>query len=190
MMGTCTESGIIPYNNKCYQCATELAIRNSFRSSGTRSATRSVDRPEAEPFRFEFINAQLRFISVSVQHMKATHHPAMFLPYWILLVPLIGVSAQSCSNYGTPSGNTCICPPGFVNASSDCSLPVCGGSLSDAGLKGIQIPRTGKGFGNVSGDVCACSEGWSGPGCTGELIGPGRKSRVKCPLCRTVGGAR
>jgi hypothetical protein len=108
----------------------------------------------------------------------------MFFPYWTLLVPLLHVSAQSCANYGTQSGNTCLCPPGFVNASSDCSVPVCGGSLGDAGLQGIQIPRTDRGFGNISAGVCACSEGWSGPGCTGECSLSAARSEGSAVLSR------
>lgn len=80
---------------------------------------------------------------------------------------LISTSAQSpCSNYGSSSASACLCPPGFTNASTDCTTPVCGGSLGQAGLPGITIPRTSRGFGNTSSSVCACSSGWSGPGCT------------------------
>lgn len=76
------------------------------------------------------------------------------------------VAQSSCSNYGSSSSSACLCPPGFTNASTDCTTPVCGGSLGQAGLPGITIPRTSRGFGNTSSSVCACSNGWSGPGCT------------------------
>lgn len=97
------------------------------------------------------------------------------LPFLVSLSLLTSAAAQSCSNYGSPTADSCLCPPGFVNASSDCTLPVCGGSLGQAGLPGVSIPRTSRGFGNVSSAVCTCSDGWSGPGCT---------------VCQTAGSCR
>jgi hypothetical protein len=90
----------------------------------------------------------------------------MILLFASLSVLLTTSAQSSCSNYGSPSSTSCLCPPGFVNASSDCTTPVCGGSLGSAGLSGISIPRTSRGFGNTSSSICACSGGWSGPGCT------------------------
>ncbi|WVQ83082.1 hypothetical protein IAT38_005220 [Cryptococcus sp. DSM 104549] len=81
-----------------------------------------------------------------------------------LIAPFASVAlAQTCSNYGTASGSSCACPPGFnAPSSADCALPVCGGSLYDpAGV----APGGDGGYGNVSSG-CACSEGWTGPGCT------------------------
>ncbi|WWD18512.1 hypothetical protein CI109_102964 [Kwoniella shandongensis] len=73
------------------------------------------------------------------------------------------VLAQTCSNYGSPSDGSCLCPAGFNSPSTaDCALPVCGGSLyTPAGA----APGGTGGFGNVS-TGCGCSDGWTGPGCT------------------------
>lgn len=90
------------------------------------------------------------------------------MPLLLAMLSLFGMTAaqSSCSNYGSSGSSSCLCPPGFVNASSDCTTPVCGGSLGSAGLSGITIPRTSRGFGNTSSPICACSDAWSGPGCT------------------------
>lgn len=84
-----------------------------------------------------------------------------------LLLPLY--IAQTCDNYGSPSGSSCLCPPGFNTAGSDgtCNLPVCGGSLY---TPGPVAPGGTGGHGNISVGDCACSTGWQGPGCTGGLI--------------------
>jgi hypothetical protein len=78
----------------------------------------------------------------------------------------IYVSAQTCSQYGSASDSTCLCPPGFnpSSGSTDCTLPVCGGSLYQPGPA---APGGTGGFGNVTLDsTCGCSSGWAGPGCT------------------------
>ena len=89
----------------------------------------------------------------------------------VALACLSVVFGQQCSQYGNVSGNGCICPPGFNTPGSDntCALPVCGGSLYDPASA---APGGDGGFGNLSlGDGgCGCSNGWSGPACTGALL--------------------
>ena len=83
------------------------------------------------------------------------------------LLPLL-VTAQTCENYGTSSGSSCLCPPGFNPTGSDstCNLPVCGGSLYTPGLV---APAGTNDLGNITAGSCGCSSGWTGPGCTGTF---------------------
>ena len=77
--------------------------------------------------------------------------------------------AQQCSQFGTPQGDTCLCPPGFNPSSGGngtCSLPVCGGSLYEPA---VAAPGGGNGLGSVESG-CGCTSGWAGPGCTGKSI--------------------
>jgi hypothetical protein len=80
------------------------------------------------------------------------------------LLPLALGQTQTCFNYGTPQGSSCLCPPGYnpTGTNGSCALPVCGGSLYDpAGA----APGT---FGDVKAGGCVCRDGWTGPGCSGE----------------------
>ncbi|KAK8858621.1 hypothetical protein IAR55_002850 [Kwoniella newhampshirensis] len=88
---------------------------------------------------------------------------ALALGFAVLLAAVAPVAAQTCNNYGTPSDGSCACPAGFNSPSTlDCASPVCGGSLY---APGGAAPGGIGGFGNVS-TGCACSDGWTGPGCT------------------------
>lgn len=78
------------------------------------------------------------------------------------------VAAQTCSNFGIPSGSSCLCPPGYNPTGSDgtCDLPVCGGALY---IPGPVAPGGTRGYGNITAGTCSCSSGWEGPGCTGRF---------------------
>lgn len=78
----------------------------------------------------------------------------------VLAVAVAVTASAQCVNYGIANGDSCTCPAGFSNsANKNCDIPNCGGSLyAPAGA----APGT---FGDTSS--CACSDGWTGPGCTG-----------------------
>jgi hypothetical protein len=140
----------------------------------TRAILGDSRPPRQEERRVYLYEKQLLLVTFPVSGLGVSRATTMFplYPSFFLLL-LLGTTttrAQTCNNYGSSSSSSaCICPPGFVNASSDCSLPVCGGSLGQAGLAGIAVPRTSAGFGNTSSPVCSCSSGWTGPGCTGTF---------------------
>lgn len=81
----------------------------------------------------------------------------------VLLAALTtAVGAQSCLNYGTPTGASCECPPGL--AGSACEQTACGNP--------ILLPATRPLFadalaGTAGADGCAsqCSPGFTGPTC-------------------------
>lgn len=74
--------------------------------------------------------------------------------------------AQSCENYGTTNGTTCICPPGFGGPT--CSSPGCGGDIFQ-GLHRATAQQTsasgGSTFANLTASSCSCESGWGGFGC-------------------------
>lgn len=68
-------------------------------------------------------------------------------------------AADQCTHYGFPEGDECTCPAGFgASIGSQCDTPQCGGSLYVPGPKAKD--------GNLKD--CQCSDGWTGPTCTGE----------------------
>lgn len=88
--------------------------------------------------------------------------PAVAVALVVLLAPAVLAAQDSCVNYAQVSGDSCVCPAGFTETGSNaCDLPQCGGSLYMPGTV-----ATGT-FGNVTN--CACSDGWTGPSCTGGL---------------------
>ena len=68
------------------------------------------------------------------------------------------VLAQSCQNYGTLQGSTCLCPPGF--GGNNCSSPACGGTIFQGSSR-----RTTPTPGNLTSAGCTCQDGWGGVGC-------------------------
>ena len=68
------------------------------------------------------------------------------------------VVAQSCQNYASSQGSSCLCPPGF--GGSDCSSPACGGTIFQGSSR-----KTASTFGNLTSSGCACQDGWTGVGC-------------------------
>lgn len=108
-----------------------------------------------------------------------------YLPTPLLLLALLPLApwaaAITCTtNFGnsSSSGDSCLCPPGFnpKGGAGDCSVPVCGGGLYSPGSP---APLGGTGYGNVSSGSCGCSDGWTGPGCTGEYRTAALRSREK-----------
>ena len=98
----------------------------------------------------------------STSIMLGRPHLALFT----LFSTRLGAFAQQCFQYGSPEGDTCLCPPGFNPTSGGngtCSLPVCGGSLYEPGSA---ASAGDAGLGDVSSG-CGCTSGWTGPGCTG-----------------------
>lgn len=81
----------------------------------------------------------------------------------VLWFPLLAVFAwaQSCENYGTPTGSSCQCPVGFGGAS--CSQPGCGGTIFQGSNRTV-VPALGQ-FANLTAAGCSCSSGWTGTGC-------------------------
>jgi len=78
---------------------------------------------------------------------------------WFLPL-LVFTRAQSCGNYGTPSGSDCLCPVGFGGAS--CQQPGCGGTI----FQGSKRPLVPSGqIANLTSAGCSCSSGWNGIGC-------------------------
>jgi hypothetical protein len=80
---------------------------------------------------------------------------------WITIA--LNVNAQ-CDNYGIQNGANCTCPPGV--GGSDCSLPVCGGTLYDGPSRPTIKPTNGALYGNLSS--CTCPDGWNGVACNGS----------------------
>ncbi|KAF9239156.1 hypothetical protein BU15DRAFT_46984 [Melanogaster broomeanus] len=81
-----------------------------------------------------------------------------------LLPFLLTVSAQSCSNYGTPDSSGCLCLPGF--GGSNCSQPACGGTIFDGSTRSLAPASSDSGgFPNLTSSGCSCSSGWTGTGC-------------------------
>ncbi|KAF8839854.1 hypothetical protein BDN67DRAFT_931344 [Paxillus ammoniavirescens] len=77
---------------------------------------------------------------------------------------LLTVTAQSCTNYGTPDSSGCLCPPGF--GGSNCSQPGCGGTIFDGSSRSLAPPSPASGgFPNLTSSGCSCSNGWTGIGC-------------------------
>lgn len=75
--------------------------------------------------------------------------------------------AQQCYQYGISQSDSCLCPPGFNPSDSEknCNLPACGGNLYQPGSA---APGGYGGFGNTTLGSCSCSDGFTGPACTGE----------------------
>jgi hypothetical protein len=77
---------------------------------------------------------------------------------WSFLIAL--AAAQSCENYGLPSGSACTCPTGF--GGGNCSQPACGGDI----FQGAQRPVTpSTASNNLTAGACTCESGWGGTGC-------------------------
>lgn len=68
---------------------------------------------------------------------------------------------QTCENYGSSNGSSCLCPTGFGGPS--CSQPACGGNI----FQGDQRPlaSVSSGFANLTSAGCSCQSGWTGTGC-------------------------
>ncbi|EKM83122.1 hypothetical protein AGABI1DRAFT_98017 [Agaricus bisporus var. burnettii JB137-S8] len=68
---------------------------------------------------------------------------------------------QTCENYGSSNGSSCLCPTGF--GGSSCSQPACGGNI----FQGAQRPlvSVSSGFANLTSAGCSCQSGWTGTGC-------------------------
>lgn len=80
---------------------------------------------------------------------------------WFLPLLAVFAGAQTCVNYGTPTGSDCLCPVGFGGAS--CLQPGCGGTIFQ-GSKRPLIPASGQ-VANLTAAGCSCSSGWNGIGC-------------------------
>jgi hypothetical protein len=111
-----------------------------------------------------------RLVNIGIQrHTSTTMRApsAAAAAFWLFSIAVSAVWAQECTNYGSASGSTCLCPPGLNPTGvspQTCNLPVCGGNLY---VPAGAAPGGQGGFGNVSSG-CACTSGWTGPGCTGE----------------------
>ena len=84
----------------------------------------------------------------------------MYRPHTVLslLFFACSVAAQSCENYGTLNGSSCICPTGF--GGSTCSEPGCGGNIFEGSSRNLASGST-----NLTSSSCACESGWGGFGC-------------------------
>lgn len=71
------------------------------------------------------------------------------------------VRAQTCDNYGLPSGSNCSCPTGF--GGSTCAQPGCGGTIFQGSSRPLTT-LTGS-FANMTAAGCSCETGWTGTGC-------------------------
>lgn len=95
----------------------------------------------------------------------------MFLLHAVLCLLLGAVfttssSAQSCENYGTLNGTSCVCPPGF--GGSTCSSPGCGGDIFQGSQRTLAQQTSSSGgssFANLTASGCSCENGWGGFGC-------------------------
>ncbi|KAJ7090414.1 hypothetical protein B0H15DRAFT_939000 [Mycena belliarum] len=79
---------------------------------------------------------------------------------FLLLLAALG-NAQTCDNYGTQNGSSCMCPTGFGGPT--CASPGCGGDIFQGSRRAL-APKKGA-FPDLSDASCSCEAGWGGTGC-------------------------